>query len=231
MRVPGPVGDWRAWFRPPNRILAAHGMVRRFYYCNSGGDSALTPSEMAEDNTSKGVVDFLDCLQRAEECFTRHESRTNGGRAVKNETPGNRAPVLYVGVTCGMSAPYVAGQLQYILKQGTTSRWNIKALLIGFNPVEMARDLPIETWREKCNADSGAPRTFRDVAIRLQAAEAAGIGHVILNPVVGPEPLCGSTRMKGGTMTKVLLETIFAAAMCRVPNYSTTSFMKTGGIL
>jgi len=35
----------------------------------------------------------------------------------------------------------------------------------------------------------------------------------ILNPIVGPEPVAGSSRMKGGSMTKILLETILCSAL------------------
>jgi N-acetylmuramic acid 6-phosphate (MurNAc-6-P) etherase len=33
--------------------------------------------------------------------------------------------------------------------------------------------------------------------------------HFVVNPVVGPEPITGSSRMKGGSVTKILLETMF----------------------
>lgn len=36
---------------------------------------------------------------------------------------------------------------------------------------------------------------------------------IILNPVVGPEPITGSTRMKGGTATKFLLDAALAQAL------------------
>jgi N-acetylmuramic acid 6-phosphate etherase len=46
---------------------------------------------------------------------------------------------------------------------------------------------------------------------------AAGTGaRVVINPVVGPEVLAGSTRMKAGTATKLVLNTLTTAAMVRV---------------
>jgi N-acetylmuramic acid 6-phosphate etherase len=39
---------------------------------------------------------------------------------------------------------------------------------------------------------------------------------VIINPVTGPEALTGSTRMKAGTATKLVLNTLSTAAMIRV---------------
>jgi N-acetylmuramic acid 6-phosphate etherase len=46
------------------------------------------------------------------------------------------------------------------------------------------------------------------------------VGHipadVIINPVVGPEVVTGSTRMKAGTATKLVLNTLTTAAMIRL---------------
>ena len=39
---------------------------------------------------------------------------------------------------------------------------------------------------------------------------------IIINPVVGPEVLTGSTRMKAGTATKLVLNTLTTAAMIRI---------------
>ncbi len=53
-----------------------------------------------------------------------------------------------------------------------------------------------------------------DVASELVSKRDAR--HIVLNPVIGPEPVTGSSRMKGGSTTKIMLETIFADAMTRV---------------
>jgi len=39
--------------------------------------------------------------------------------------------------------------------------------------------------------------------------------HFVVNPIVGPEAITGSSRMKGGSATKLLLETLFACALSR----------------
>ena len=155
-------------------IVVAAGL---FYYCNSGGDSALLlPSELAEDDTARGVSDLRAVIERA---------------------GAEDAPVMVIGVTCGMSAPYVAAQLDFVLGQicgggDLAPLCDFTPVLIGFNPVALARDIPIEMWSER--PDDGT-HTFRDVARRMeQAADDA----IIINPVIGPESLCGSTRMKGG---------------------------------
>ena len=50
------------------------------------------------------------------------------------------------------------------------------------------------------------------------APEAAGRtrADVVVNPVVGPEVVTGSTRMKAGTATKLVLNTLTTAAMIRI---------------
>nr|DBA25411.1 TPA: hypothetical protein GDO54_009797 [Pyxicephalus adspersus] len=57
----------------------------------------------------------------------------------------------------------------------------------------------------------GWTSTFRQVAERLQSLHDTQKGFV-LNPAVGPEGICGSSRMKGGSATKILLETLFLVA-------------------
>ncbi|MCX7625327.1 MAG: hypothetical protein N2Z21_03845 [Candidatus Sumerlaeaceae bacterium] len=102
------------------------------------------------------------------------------------------AEVLYFGITCGFSAPYIAGQLEYALQKAS---WH--AVLVGFNPLELARTTLVEGW----------PLSFKDTAEKVATAP----NGTILNPVVGPEPITGSTRMKSGTATKILLEIVFSA--------------------
>ena len=48
-----------------------------------------------------------------------------------------REHVLFIGITCGLSAPYVAGQLDWALTQP-----NIHSVALGFNPIEFARVSP-----------------------------------------------------------------------------------------
>ncbi len=73
-------------------------------------------------------------------------------------------------------------------------------VLIGFNPVSMARRIHVPKWSNN--------RTFYDIASRMETTPEA----LVLNPIVGPEPISGSSRMKGGTATKVILDTVFYLA-------------------
>lgn len=49
-----------------------------------------------------------------------------------------------LGISCGLSAPYVAGQLNYCLSSSGVRR----PIIIGFNPVSMAREVVPEGCKE-----------------------------------------------------------------------------------
>ena len=157
-------------------------------YLIAGGDYALLKSqERGEDDTVAGVRDLLDLVEGGE--FDQ---------------------LVYVGITCGLSAPYVAGQIQYLLDlqahpesaPPSLGGKKISVGLVGFNPVALARDAVIE----------GVEYSFRQVALELESRCGKGSGNFIINPVVGPEPVTGSTRMKGGTATKIILEALLRGA-------------------
>jgi N-acetylmuramic acid 6-phosphate (MurNAc-6-P) etherase len=103
------------------------------------------------------------------------------------EIIGSKKKVMFIGITCGLSAPFVAGQLEYAMSRADTT-----TVLMGFNPVHLSRNGEIELWKER-KGDSDN-RSFRDVATKLASIQ--GPHHIILNPVVGPEPVTGSSRMK-----------------------------------
>uniref|UniRef100_A0A8C8SPT5 Glucokinase regulator n=1 Tax=Pelusios castaneus TaxID=367368 RepID=A0A8C8SPT5_9SAUR len=94
-------------------------------------------------------------------------------------------------------APFVAAQLDFCLNNLDI----FLPVLVGFNPVSMARNDRIEGWHS----------TFRQVAERMQKLQESHKAF-ILNPAVGPEGISGSSRMKGGSATKILLETLLLAA-------------------
>ena len=101
---------------------------------------------------------------------------------------------LYIGITCGFSAHYISGQLF-----DTVINKKEPAFLIGFNPLERSRAVVPENW----------DKSFADVVQAVKASPRM----VFLNPVVGPEPITGSTRMKGGTATKMIAELLFVTVL------------------
>lgn len=154
-----------------NRQLRSFRMPEVFEACIAGGERAIiAPVEAAEDRSAPGIEDARKAV---------HADVTSG---------------LYIGITAGLSAPYVAAQLNHFR---TLPAW--KSVLVGFNPMSQVR-------ASRAEVDS------------LSMAEViAGWGDDdrldTLTPVYGPEVIRGSTRMKGATCTKLLLETIFQLAL------------------
>ena len=154
-----------------NRLLKNAHKPQVFKPLVAGGALALVKAqEGAEDDAEAAVNDM------------------------KNVMPDKYERALYFGITCGMSAPYCAGQLDALRKDEKAT-----SVLLAFNPVSSARNVPIEDWS----------KTFAHVIEENLENER----FHILNPVYGPEAVMGSTRMKGGSSTKILLEAIFAVGL------------------
>ncbi|XP_066524513.1 glucokinase regulatory protein [Hoplias malabaricus] len=165
-----------------NRWLAALHQKQIYSYIIAGGDKALlTSQEAPEDNPSLGAL-MLD------------------------KASTGKKHVLFIGISCGLSAPFVAGQLNYCLNNLEV----FTPVVIGFNPVNMART---ETMLD-------FPFHFKGIAERMSKMEEQGKAFV-LNPVVGPEAITGSSRMKGGSATKVILDTVLLAGHEAVYSNST----------
>ncbi len=96
-------------------------------------------------------------------------------------------PMVYLGVSCGLSAAYVAGQALALL-----ARDNATVALLGFNPASAANRRPLP----------GLPGGFAELLERLAETP----GAVLLNPIVGPEAISGSTRLKGGSATRAVID-------------------------
>ncbi|CAM2070651.1 SIS domain-containing protein [Sulfidibacter corallicola] len=101
-------------------------------------------------------------------------------------------PAVYVGITCGLSAAYVAGQVAACLDRPDTT-----VAVLGFTSPGTAVDRPLTGLGR--HGDS-----FRALLATMQEMPDA----FVLTPAIGPEPLTGSTRMKGGTATKITLDVL-----------------------
>ncbi|KAM4689972.1 glucokinase regulatory protein, partial [Rhinophrynus dorsalis] len=156
-----------------NRLLKGLHKTPCYSYIISGGDrSIVTSQEASEDNAVLGEEELKKVCE-------------------------GKKKVVYIGISCGMSTPFIAGQLDFCMKNLDI----FLPVLVGFNPVSMARNDPIEGWN--C--------TFRKIADNMQNLHKSQRGFV-LNPAVGPEGISGASRMKGGSATKILLETLFLVA-------------------
>lgn len=135
-----------------SKLAEAQQLSACYEYLIAGGDIALfTSQEAPEDNWIKGEEDLI-------------------------EVSRNKKRVLFIGITCGLSAPYVAGQLDYCLRHPDI----FIPVLLGFNPVNQARQIVIEGWdksffdvanalKGKRNSQvgwSGGPRFLREVMTR-----------------------------------------------------------------
>ncbi|RUS80332.1 hypothetical protein EGW08_011901 [Elysia chlorotica] len=150
-----------------NKFLRSQGKEECFKYIISGDNDALYSSvELAEDDPREGAKRLKEVVE-------------------------GKARVVFIGVTCGLSAPFVAGQLDMCLSDLDT----FTPVLLGFNHTRQAR----KTEMKHLN------KTFHEVVKEMRKAEQEEKAF-ILNPIVGPEPVAGSSRMKSGTTTKILLE-------------------------
>jgi len=59
-------------------------------------------------------------------------------------------------------------------------------VLVGFNPIELARDIKIEKWHKTC----------KDIFSELETLSCSSDKAFVLNPVVGPEPITGGGTIK-----------------------------------
>ena len=139
----------------------------------AGGDGAFKKSiEHAEDDATSAVRHLRDIVA---------------------ESGHDASDLIVVGVTCGLSATWVASQIKFALDGGG------KAILMAFTPLETGRG------------------PFADAAFRDRLANDPNA--VVLCPIVGPEIVTGSTRLKSGTATKILLDVIlgcgFRAGLAR----------------
>ncbi|XP_051908725.1 glucokinase regulatory protein [Hippocampus zosterae] len=156
-----------------NRALRKMNHSEVYAYIIAGGDRALFSSQEApEDDPHLG----MSCLKKVCE---------------------EKKRVLFIGISCGLSAPFVAGQLEFCLRHPEV----FTPVLVGFNPAHQARNEPTPNWTF----------TFLSVVQRMQVL-ANSRKAFLINPSVGPEAISGSSRMKGGSATKMLLEVILCSA-------------------
>ena len=88
------------------------------------------------------------------------------------ETSKKYSQIIFIGITCGLSAPYAMSQIKYSMDNDYIT------ILIGFNPTDCARDAPVENWTETC----------KTVVTKLENRALNGNRCFILNPSIGPEP-------------------------------------------
>ena len=147
----------------------------------AGGNRAFKKAvEHAEDDSTSAVAALERILNLA----------PGSDNSVRDRNNSNTPPLVLVGVSCGMSATWVASQVLHCLELGG------KVILLGFTPFEGCRGLFAE------------PEVYQKI---LSEKDKGNV--IILEPIVGPEFVTGSTRLKSGTATKICLEVILCLAL------------------
>ena len=180
-----------------NRMLKENDQRECCEFLCSGGEASLVISnEFHEDDPHVGAKDLQSKME--------HED----------------GEIVYIGITCGLSAPYVAGQIDWLLhkklsfeKDGRDSNDKINIILIGFNPSSQARNAIIEEWDSSASPSLTGSKSFYDIVVHLKNKSNTDKNCLIINPIIGPEAISGSTRMKGGSATKIILDVMFASAV------------------
>ena len=185
-----------------------------FRHVLAGGDAALFQSaESCEDDRERGASDFR--------------------RAVAAYEPHPLKSLVVVGVSCGLSAPYVSSFLAEAGRFGARAPEGKDALTVarfalGFNP---RRDAPerggfrelfpsFSETRSEPGPARVASETFALASENFGVSADGPSGRdarrdedvVFVNPVLGPELVAGSSRLKGGSATKIILDAAFAVA-------------------
>lgn len=106
------------------------------------------------------------------------------------------APVTIFGISCGFSANYVSAIASVLLHCPEKFRGKYRVHLIGFNPLESVKSFSAED----------ESHSFPSLITSILSSYPENFG--IINPIIGPEAIAGSSRMKGGTMTKIILDII-----------------------
>ena len=146
-----------------------------FRHVIAGGDAALFQSaESCEDDWKQGADDF----ERHVALAGTNESHLTQG--------------VVIGISCGLSAKYVAS----ILNSASEDN-RFFSCAIGFNPLRHASPKNGFTGLNLVSEVTKSNNT--DIHDQV----------LLMNPVVGPELIAGSSRLKGGTATKMILDSAF----------------------
>lgn len=122
----------------------------------------MISNELPEDDPKQGVEDFQTLI-------------------------GDRENCVLIGVSCGLSADYVAGAIEFAMDN------NHAAIVLGFNNVTAFRtDLFGRVLKRIATADNDKQQLWHT-----------------LTPIIGPEAVAGSSRMKGGSTTLIILDVSF----------------------
>ena len=165
--------------------------------CGTSGRLAYIAAKSLNEYLNKNLCDYIiagDDYALINSVEAVEDSPSCGYESLEKRIE-NLDTFIFIGITCGLSAPFVAGQIDYCLQLNTEKALAVG--LIGFNPAELARK---NEFKLKNHVS-----TFHQLIIDAKQHS----NFYLLNPIVGPEPITGSSRMKSGSATKVILDLIF----------------------
>eukprot|EP00605_Chrysophyceae_sp_TOSAG23-4_P002399 GSChrysophyteH1.ASY1.ANO1.2657.1 assembled CDS len=116
-------------------------------------------------------------------------------RAAMKRCNAEKNNTVLIAISCGLSAPYAAGQLATTIYDDYGG-----SALLGFNPSHLAREVAL-----RCMSP----------LLPSNVDEADACRYELINPILGPEAVTGSSRMKGGSATLALLDTVLLLAAAR----------------
>ena len=196
----------------PNVMTPAAEQHLEFTYLAAGGDlSLIAAMEGAEDLGKQGIDDLHDLMD---------------GYAEKGQPI---ATLVLVGITCGLSAPYVGTLLHHVRSLQQNAQLDAVAILLGFNhPSHVShahfhglsthlsmKDIVDAMLKEEEEEQFSSTTATATATSATTAATTVASSSFVLTPQIGPEAITGSTRLKGGTATKILLEVLFSAVVWR----------------
>ncbi|XP_056669182.1 glucokinase regulatory protein isoform X3 [Monodelphis domestica] len=129
-----------------NQLMKGLGQKPLYTYLIAGGDRSVVASrEGTEDSALHGIEEL-------------------------KKVAAGKKRVIVIGISVGLSAPFVAGQMDFCMSNPDI----FLPVLVGFNPINMARNDPIEDWNS----------TFREIAEKMQKLQEKQKAFV-LNPAIG----------------------------------------------
>jgi N-acetylmuramic acid 6-phosphate etherase len=176
-------------------IVAALGAGGRLVFVGAGTSGRLGVLEAAECpptfGTPPGLVQAIMAGGRASVFRSREGAEDDaraGARAVRARVRGGD---VVVGVSASGVTPFVRGALAAARRAGA------KTVLVSCNPASALVG--------RASGADGAAKAPRRHTL-----------DVVIAPAPGPEVLAGSTRLKAGTATKLILNTLTTASMARL---------------
>lgn len=173
----------------------------RLFYVGAGTSGRLGVLDASECPPTFGTDPGLVCgiIAGGEPALIRstegaEDNAEDGRQAIRGKGVNHKDIVM--GIASGGTTPYVLGALLEAKRIGA------KTVFLTCNP-EKAEGLRLKA-KESCKVESSA------------FSPQPNLADVIIRPITGPEAITGSTRMKAGTATKLVLNTLTTAAMIKM---------------